>query len=82
MIPMDEVIILLTRSNDGTDAPPVQLASDRRYSRCHGREQLAGYVSPITVNGSFLIPAPPAAALDARMFHEATQSDKASSAGL
>jgi len=84
VIPMDEVIILVSRLNgrtDGTDALPVQLAPDRRHPRSHGREQLAGYVSTIAVNHSLLIPTSLAAALDARMFHEATQSDKASSTG-
>jgi methylenetetrahydrofolate dehydrogenase (NADP+)/methenyltetrahydrofolate cyclohydrolase/formyltetrahydrofolate synthetase len=79
VIPMDEVISLLSQSNEGTDALLVQLAPDWRHPRRHSREQLVGYVSPIVVSGSLLIPAPSAAALDARMFHEATQSDKASS---
>lgn len=79
VIPMDEVIILPSRSNGGTDVLPVQLAPDRRHPRCHGREQLVGYASPVTINHSLLIHVPLAAALDARMFHEATQSDKASS---
>ena len=81
VIPMDEVIGLLYWFNNGADVPPVQLAPNRGYPRCHSREQLVGYASPITVKRSPLIPTPLAAALDARMYHEATQSDKVSSSG-
>ena len=78
VIPMDEVTGLLSIENDRTDTFLVQLTPDRRHPCCHGRKQLVGYVSPIAINYSLLILAPSAAALDARMFHEATQSDKAS----
>jgi len=82
VIPMDEVTNLSLQLNKGTDVLPVQLAPDRGYTRCHSREQLVGCVPPIGVRGPLLIPSPLAAALDARMFHEATQSDKVGSAGL
>ena len=79
VIPMDEVIGLLSRSNKGTDIFSVQLTPHRRYTRCHSRKQPVGYVSPIVDKGSYLTPVPLAAALDARLFHEATQSDKVGS---
>ena len=38
VIPMDEVITLSLQSNKWTDVLSVQLAPDRGYTRCHGRE--------------------------------------------
>lgn len=78
VIPMDEVTSLLSQPNDGADVLLVQLAPDRGHPCCHGRKQLVGYTSSIAVSASILIPVSSAAALDARMFHEATQTDKVS----
>ena len=82
VIPMDEVTALLLQSNKWIDVLSVQLAPDRGHTRRHGREQLVGSVLPTVVKSPLLIPSPPAAALDARMFHEATQSDKVGLARL
>lgn len=42
VIPMDEVIDLLSQANKGTDVFLVQLTPYRRYTRCHSCEQLVG----------------------------------------